>query len=129
MPQRLPTFVAFACLLCLGASAESISFQHNPSLIPAMHTLRAISKPNAAPRAIPGNLGKGFLNSGSRLRPRASGSDLLVNNIPAENLGLNFTYYGIDGPPAVPRVKNSLLDSILRSLFEVIPHGNSRKKH
>jgi hypothetical protein len=131
MLKRLPIVAATACIVSVTASAESIAFPRDPSPASHAYTLVAPSRSYARSQAIPGDLGKTFVNC-ERLLPTVPGSDVRGNGAsvatPAHSLngGLILTYYG-SGPSIFVR-QPSLLYPILRSLFLHMPHANSRRK-
>jgi hypothetical protein len=131
MLKRLSIVAATACIVSVTASAESIAFPRDQSLVSHAHTLVAPSRLFSGSLAIPGDLGKAFANR-ERLLPTVAGSDVRSNGasvaIPAHSLnsGLILTYYG-SGPNIFVR-QPSLLYPILRSLFRRLPHANSHRK-
>ena len=103
------------CLVSLLASAESIVYPHDQNLVVQALTLAsAPPKLFSGSHAIPGNLGAAFTNR-ERFQPDLPGS------------GVRGNYYYRDGPGLSVK-QPSLLDSILRSLFQRLPHATSRRK-
>jgi hypothetical protein len=130
MLGRLATLAILSCLAASVGSAESISLQQNGSLIPETRVLPTTAKSALHRSALPGDLGRGFVRSGPQ-SPRPAASSAVGGAIgdPAAplNHGMKLVYFGADGGPAMSSRKKSLLDSILDTLFQRKPHGNSRK--
>jgi len=130
MLKRLPIVVATLCFVSITASAESIAFRRDQDFVSHARTLAALSKPFSASHAIPGDLGKAFANR-ERLLPTVPGSGTRSNEvsaaIPAHPLNSGLSLIDYRGSPAAFVKQRSLLNSILGSLFQHLPHGNSRR--
>src|SRR5882724_10165608 len=99
MLGRLSIFVVTACVLNAVAYGESISSQHDPSLVTKGHAVPGTMQFDTVSHAITGDLGRGFSNAEHRSPIQPTGRELHVDAVPrgslirSVNRQLNFGFY------------------------------------
>ena len=117
--------LAITCLFNVGATADSISLQHNPSLATPRRALRATTKFITASHAVTGDLGRGFSAADGRSHLQVNGGEFFGGNVPrgilatSESGSLNLGFLGNGSPPQ----SLSTFDRLWRYLFHRIPTG------
>jgi hypothetical protein len=129
MLGRLSIFVVTACVLNAVAYGESISLQHNPSLVTKGHAVPGTTQFDTVSHAITGDLGRGFSNAEHRSPIQPTGRELHVDAVPrgslirSVNRQLNFGFYRRS-----QFAQQSAADFILRTLLDRKPKGRRGRR-